>query len=103
MTLVSTASSTQPYPIGIPGTPWGPAERAAWLGRQQVRRSYAAEVVAPLQARLPAQAELFHYGVLNSARLGLGTSPLHAVRSRAWHPDRPVVLVTGGVHGYETS
>lgn len=29
--------------------------------------------------------------------------PLFAVRNRTWNPDRPVVVVTGGVHGYETS
>jgi hypothetical protein len=100
---LSTLQSTTPYPIGIPGTPWGAAEKGAWLARQQLRRSYAEEVVAALQTRLPAQAELFQYGVLDYARLGLGSYPLYAVRSRAWSPDRPVVLVTGGVHGYETS
>jgi hypothetical protein len=100
---VSTAEPTAPYPIGIPGTPWGAAEKAEWLGRQKLRRSYAEEVVAPLQARLPAQAELFQYGALDYSRLGWGSYPLYAVRSRAWNPDRPVVLVTGGVHGYETS
>jgi hypothetical protein len=68
-----------------------------------VQRSYDAEVVAPLRASLPAQAELFQYGVLDYARLGLGRYPLHAVRSRAWDADRPTVLITGGVHGYETS
>ena len=68
-----------------------------------MQRSYADEVLAPLQARLPAQAELIRYGVLDYARLGWGTYPLHAVRSRAWHPQRPVLVVTGGVHGYETS
>ena len=100
---VSSPQSITPYPIGTPGTPWGAAEKIAWLGRQRRRRSYAAEVVAPLEARLPAQAELFQYGVLDYARLGLGSYPLYAVRSRAWNPDRPVVVVTGGVHGYETS
>ena len=100
---MSTSPSTPPYPIGTPGTPWGAAEKAAWLGRQRVLRSHAAEVVAPLEARLPAQAELFQYGSLDYTRLGLGSYPLLAVRSRAWNPDRPVVLVTGGVHGYETS
>ena len=92
-----------PYPIGTPGTPWTAADKTAWLARQRIQRSYAEEVVAPLQSRLPAQAELFQYGVLDYTRLGLGTYPLHAVRSRDWHPDRPVVLVSGGVHGYETS
>src|SRR5262249_1938378 len=52
---------------------------------------------------LPEQAELFQYGALDYAHLGWGSYPLYAVRSRAWKPDRPVVLVTGGVHGYETS
>ena len=100
---LSTQQSTTPYPIGAPGTPWGAAEKAAWLARQRVQRSHAAEVVAPLEARLPAQAELVRYGVLDYTRLGLGSYPLHAVRNRNWNPDLPVVLVTGGVHGYETS
>ena len=96
-------SASAPYPIGSPGTPWGAAEKSEWLGRQRVQRSYATEVIAPLEARLPAQAELFEYGVLDYTPLGLGSYPLLAVRSRSWNPDRPVVLVTGGVHGYETS
>ena len=49
------------------------------------------------------QAALFTYGTLDYTRLGLGRYPLHAVRSRDWRVDRPTVLVTGGVHGYETS
>jgi hypothetical protein len=71
--------------------------------RQRRRRSYADEVIAPLAACLPAQAELFQYGVLNYARFGFENYPLHAVRSRSWNTERPVVLITGGVHGYETS
>ena len=59
--------------------------------------------MAPLKAGLPAQAELIEYGTLGYARLGLGDYPLYAVRNRVWHFDRPVALVTGGVHGYETS
>ena len=103
MNFVNTSPPTVPYPIGTPGTPWGASEKAAWLGRQRLQRSYGDEVVAPLRARLPAQAELFQYGALDYARRGLGSYPLLAVRSRAWNADRPVVLVTGGVHGYETS
>ncbi|HEY4079754.1 MAG TPA: M14 family metallocarboxypeptidase [Burkholderiaceae bacterium] len=92
-----------PYPIGTPGTPWGDAEKSAWLAQQHVQRSYDEEVVARLKAALPASAELLQYGTLDYTRLGLGSYPLHAVRSREWNPDRPTVLVTGGVHGYETS
>ncbi len=100
---MSTPQSITPYPIGIPGTLWGAAEKKAWLARQRPQRSYDAEVIAPLKARLPAQAELFQYGVLDYARLGLGSYPLFAVRSGAWHADHPVMVLTGGVHGYETS
>ena len=100
---MSTLPSSTPYPIGIPGTPWGAPERAEWLARQRIRRSYASEVAAPLEASVPAEAELFEYGTLDYTRLGLGRYPLLAVRSRHWNPQRPVVLVTGGVHGYETS
>jgi hypothetical protein len=100
---MTAPASLAPYPIGTPGMPWGAAEKAAWLAARPRQRSYVDEVVAPLAARLPAQAELFQYGTLDYTRLGLGSYPLYAVRSRAWSADRPVVLVTGGVHGYETS
>ena len=100
---MSTSAATSPYPIGTPGEPWGAAEKAAWLQRQPLRRSYADEVVAPLKANLPEQAELFQYGLIDYERLGLPSYPLYAVRSASWSADRPTVLVTGGVHGYETS
>ena len=99
----ASAAPLPVYDIGTPGTPWGPRERAAWLQRQQQRRSHLEEVVTPLQTALPPQAELLTYGELDYTRLGLGRYPLHAVRSRQWRPGRPTVLVTGGVHGYETS
>ena len=98
-----TSGSPTAYPIGTPGTPWNDADKATWLGRQRVQRSYAAEVLAPLQTRLPAQAEMFQYGVLDYTGYGFGSYPLFAVRSRRWVSNRPMVVVTGGVHGYETS
>jgi len=97
------SGSPIPYPIGRPSTRWGDADKATWLSHQRVQRSYAAEVLAPLQTRLPAQSELFQYGVLDYTRFGLASYPLYAVRSRWWEPNRPVVVITGGVHGYETS
>jgi hypothetical protein len=34
---------------------------------------------------------------------GSESYPLMAIRSRDWRDDLPVVLITGGVHGYETT
>ena len=44
-------STTAFYPIGVPGQPWGAAERADWLARQRKLRSYADEVVGKTFAR----------------------------------------------------
>ena len=87
------------YPIGTPGRPWGDAEVAAWRSRQRVQRSYAAEVSSVIEA-LRARFDVAEYGRLDYPS---GSYPLFAIRSRAWRDELPVALVTGGVHGYETS
>ncbi|QNH11315.1 M14 family metallocarboxypeptidase [Xanthomonas sp. SI] len=87
------------YPIGTPGTPWGPAEKAAWLSRQRRQRSYQADVVAAIE-RLSERWDVVEYGVLAYAE---DRYPLLALRSRGWDDTLPCMLVTGGVHGYETS
>ncbi len=88
-----------PAAIGTPGQPWGEAERALWRKRQVRQRSYADDVLAPM-ARLPAAFERIPYGAIDH---GGERFDLFAVRPAAWHSGRPLVLVTGGVHGYETS
>ena len=90
-------------PIGTPGQAWGAPERAAWLAQQVRQRDYHDEVLAPLAAALPPEAERVRYGELDHGALGQGRYALWAVRSREWRADRPTALVTGGVHGYETS
>lgn len=37
------------YPIGIPGQPWGDAERAQWRVRQVRQRSYADDVIRTVE------------------------------------------------------
>ena len=88
-----------PYPIGTPGTPWGAAERALWLSRQVRHRSYNDDVVRALE-RLSDRFDVEVYGQLDYPP---DQYRLFAVRSRGWRDDLPVALVTGGVHGYETS
>jgi hypothetical protein len=92
--------ATPAYPIGTPGQPWGDAEKAAWRLRQKVVRRYADDVVTAID-RLRDRFDVQQYGVLDYARDG--RYPLFAVRSRDWDEALPVMLVTGGVHGYETS
>lgn len=92
------------YPIGTPGQPWGAAERALWRARQVRQRSYADDVLAAIDAQR-SQWDVQVYGevVYADDQHAREQFPLLALRSRTWQPDRPSVLVTGGVHGYETS
>lgn len=85
--------------IGTSGKPWGDAERALWRSRQVRQRSYADDVLAAIEP-LRAQFDVVQYGELDYAP---DRYRLLAIRSRDWRDDLPVALVTGGVHGYETS
>ena len=88
-----------PYPIGTPGQPWGPAEVAAWRSLQTRKRSYEADVLSVIE-RLRPRFDVVQYGRLDYPP---DSYPLFAIRSREWRDDLPCALVTGGVHGYETS
>ncbi|MDN5865580.1 MAG: M14 family metallocarboxypeptidase [Gammaproteobacteria bacterium] len=90
---------SNPCPIGTPGRPWGDAEKAEWRSRQHRQRSYADDVLDVLQD-LRGFFEVEQYGRLDYAP---DDYPLFALKSRGWQDDLPIVLVTGGVHGYETS
>lgn len=88
------------HPIGTPGQPWGAAEKAQWRAAQVKRRDYVDEVVSRIRA-LGERFDLAPYGELD---YGVdGRYRLYALRSRDWDDSLPVALVTGGVHGYETS
>lgn len=86
------------YPIGTPGQPWGPGEVAAWRQGLVKQRSYGdvLDAIEPLRRDF----DVSEYGAVVYAGERF---PLLAVRSHDWREDRPVLVVTGGVHGYETS
>ena len=86
-------------PIGHPGQPWGAAEIARWRAMQARKRGYAEEVVAVVDG-LRSRFDVSQYGSLD---YGDEVYPLFAIRTRDWNDALPVALVTGGVHGYETS
>ncbi|EPE2666888.1 M14 family metallopeptidase [Vibrio parahaemolyticus] len=87
------------YPIGTPGQPWGEAERKAWLAQREVKRSYQEEVVSKIDA-LRDRFDVEQYGALSYDQARF---PLFCIKTRNWDSAKPIVLVTGGVHGYETS
>jgi len=87
------------YPIGTPGQPWGSAEVAAWRSLQSRRRSHAEDVLAAIE-RLRTRFDVVEYGRLDYPP---DSYALHAIRTRDWRDEVPCALVTGGVHGYETS
>lgn len=87
------------YPIGTAGQPWVAADIASWRARQSPQRSYAKDVLAAVQP-LADRFDVLDYGHL---AYGADAYPLLALRSRDWDGALPCALVTGGVHGYETS
>ncbi len=87
------------YPIGTPGEPWTDAEVEQWRSQQQLQRSYRDEVRAVVE-RLQAPFEVSQYGALS---IDPDRYPLLAVRSSRAGVTAPWALITGGVHGYETS
>jgi len=87
------------YPVGTPGQPWRDADLACWRAQLSRRRSYAADVLRRVE-ELTRQFEIVRYGDLSYADEHYA---LVAVRNQGWRPELPAVLITGGVHGYETS
>ncbi|MDX1526822.1 MAG: M14 family metallocarboxypeptidase [Pseudidiomarina maritima] len=87
------------YPIGTPGKPWGPAEKLEWQQAQQLKRSYFEDVVPAINA-LHERFDVEQYGLIEYPA---NNYPLFVVKTRDWQSNKPTVLITGGVHGYETS
>ncbi len=85
--------------IGTPGRPWDATDIATWRSRQLKRRDYAVDVLTRVDA-LRERFDVEEYGAVTYDGVRY---PFMAVRSRHWRDDRPVMVVTGGVHGYETS
>lgn len=91
--------STYTYPIGTPGQKWGEAEKIAWREQTSIRREYQQEVVPKISA-LAEQFDIEQYGALS---YNPDRYPLFCIKTKHWDSEKPVVLITGGVHGYETS
>ena len=87
-----------PYPIGTPGIQWEANEVLLWRSQQRKQRSYQ-----DILSMMPPLEEHFKSCVYGELDYDSERFPLIGFQSRRWNTQRPTVLVTGGVHGYETS
>ncbi|MEQ3530587.1 MULTISPECIES: M14 family metallocarboxypeptidase [Pseudoalteromonas] len=87
------------YAIGTLGVPWTSKEKTLWLENQSIKRSYSEEVVTQIEA-LKHTFDVTEYGQLDYPNQ---TYSLYALTTKNWQQNKPTILVTGGVHGYETS
>lgn len=91
--------SDSDYSIGTKGQPWTAEDRDLWLNKQVIKRCYQDEVLSKLES-VTAFFTMTQYG---SLAIDESRYPLYVMQSKNWQTDHKTVLVTGGVHGYETS
>jgi hypothetical protein len=85
--------------MGTLGKKWCDDEKRQWFSEQTIKRSYHDDVISQI-ALLKPYYTVQEYGALT---LDEQRYPLFALKSKNWQKDKKTVLVTGGVHGYETS
>lgn len=79
--------------------PWGQIEKDNWLKEQKIKRSYKEEVVSKIEKLAPLM-EIINYGSLS---YNPDKYPLYYIKTKNFDKNKKTVLITGGVHGYETS
>lgn len=80
-------------------TPWTQSDKTNWFSDQKLQRSYQDEVLTKIE-NLKASFDVVPYGALSYTP---GRYPLFFIKTRNFAPTKKTVLITGGVHGYETS
>ena len=78
---------------------WQEADKQNWFSQQKIQRSYLDEVVAKVRS-LKNKFDVEQYGALSQ---NPELYPLFIIKSKIPDPAKKTVLITGGVHGYETS
>jgi hypothetical protein len=79
--------------------PWSEIDKNNWFKEQKVQRSYIDHVVSKIE-KLRARFEIHQYGALS---INPDLYPLYVVKSEIFELNKKTILITGGVHGYETS
>lgn len=80
--------------------PWGETEKAAWRAEQEIQRSYKTDILERLDNLNPEHFTIEEYGRLD---YDPEKYPVKIVKVGTWDNTKPTILITGGVHGYETS
>ncbi|MGO2478175.1 MAG: M14 family metallopeptidase [Pseudoalteromonas sp.] len=91
--------SHTPYPIGTENTPWNSQDKQLWLSKQLKKRSYKDDVIT----KINKLADKFNVEQFASLTYPQSDFPLFVIKTKNFSDTKPTVLVTGGVHGYETS
>lgn len=77
---------------------WTDQDVLAWREKQKVQRLYQDEIVSKIK-NLSDRFTITQYGVLEYEK----NYPLYLIQSKKLDSSKPNILITGGVHGYETS
>lgn len=80
-------------------TPWTQKDILVWFEKQSIKRSYLEEVVNRIEG-LKETFVIDQYGALSYAP---EKYPLFLMKNKNWDDNKKTILITGGVHGYETS
>jgi len=83
----------------VPFKKWGVTEKTAWLSEQKVHRSYLDDVVT----KIDSLSEAFTVEKYGSLSFDSEKYPLFVVKNSSWDDNKRTIVITGGVHGYETS
>jgi len=78
---------------------WTQVDKENWFKEQKVKRSYKDDVVTKIKL-LAKNFELTQYGALS---INPDLYPLYILKSKNYDTKKKTILITGGVHGYETS
>ena len=78
---------------------WSDLEAKKWKSEQLIKRSYKDEVVTKIQS-LEDRFIVSKYGKLDYDQQSYA---LYIIKSKDFNKTKPNILITGGVHGYETS
>ncbi len=79
--------------------PWNEEEKLNWLNEQTIKRSYKEEVIQKID-KLRDSFEVIQYGELS---YDPKKYPLYLIKNKNFSDSKKNILITGGVHGYETS